>query len=100
MSEEQTNPEVEETQSPEVKEEKPKKANKSKKDKMVVLVPNSTFGYGKRSYRAGERYVMAQKEVPTAMEKKFSTMSVEEAEKQDKAEAKAKARKVPVVGKK
>ena len=73
-----------------------KKDQKEKKDekiKMVILIPQQTFGYDGRAYRAGEEYVVAQSKLPTAMKKKYKIETV----KTKKVEKKGKG--IPVVGK-
>ena len=74
------------------------KKEKQSKQKMVVMVPLQSFGFERRAYRAGEKYIIAQSELPTALKGKYKTQSVKKAKTEDEAKAKAKAKKIPVVG--
>lgn len=84
-----------ETSKEEVKETKESKET----NKSVVMIPLQTFGFERKAYVAGERYVMAQKDLPTAVKGMYKTESVKESKKAVEAEEKASKKKVPVLGK-
>jgi len=92
---------VEETQETPETVESPKEEKKSsKKTKQVVLIPKQTFGFERKSYLVGQKYVMAQKDLPSAVEGKYETQSVEDVKKEEEKLAKVKAKRMPVLGKK
>lgn len=71
------------------------KKNKSqveetKKEKMIEIQVTQTFGFRGQSYMAGQRYVVAQKELPTVLNGKYEPY---------KGDKKSGKKNVPVVGK-
>lgn len=76
-----------------------KETKTSKKEKQVVMIPLEAFGFERRAYAVGERYVMAQKELPTALKGKYKTQEVKESKKAVEKETEAKKKAIPVLGK-
>ena len=75
------------------------KDKKDKKEKMVVMVPTSGFGYDRRAYRAGEKYIISQSKLPTEMKSKYKIEQIKSVKKQEKVEVKKAKKVVPILGK-
>ncbi|RMD67347.1 MAG: hypothetical protein D6822_08415 [Cyanobacteria bacterium J149] len=75
------------------------KKTKKTDEKMVVMIPTQTFGFERKAYAVGERYIMAKKDLPTVSKGMYKIQTPQKTEQETKQAKKAKDKKIPVTGK-
>lgn len=90
MAKKDKSQEVEETKETQETQETVSPEKETKKEKMIEIQVNQTFGFRGQSYMAGQRYVVAKKDLPPTVNGKYEPY---------KGEKKSDKKNVPVVGK-